>query len=105
MSNKNRFVIHNDAATPLIVNIEPECVRLSLPVGERVTVCETFQAEPLTLKVESEDGTTIISIWPGDGDVDVEKDGANAFDLIQKGIAPRPLLPGSPHSSAREMNR
>jgi hypothetical protein len=84
MINYSRFVIQNDLPGPAIVNIEPECVQISLPPGERVTVRDAFDKEPVTLKVESDRGETIISVWPGDGAVRVEKDGVDVFDLIEK---------------------
>lgn len=84
MTNHSRFVIQNDLSGPAIVNIEPECVQISLPPGEEVTVQDAFDKEPVTLKVESDNGETIISIWPGDGEVRVEKDGVDVFDLIGK---------------------
>ncbi len=84
MINYSRFVIQNDLSGPAIVNIEPECVQVSLPPGEKVTVHDAFDKEPVTLKVESDDGETIISLWPGDGAVRVEKDGVDVFDLIEK---------------------
>lgn len=84
MINRSRFVIQNDLSGPIIVNIEPECVQVSLSSGERVTVQDAFEKEPVTLKVESDKGDTIISVWPGDGEVRVEKDGVDVFDLIEK---------------------
>lgn len=85
MSHQNRYAIQNDLAGPLILNIEPECVQVSLAAGERVIVEDRFEAEPATLKVESDGGETIISLWPGDGAVRVEKDGVDVFDLVEKG--------------------
>jgi hypothetical protein len=85
MTKHSRFVIQNDLSGPVILNVEPECVHFSLAAGEKVTVQDTFEKEPVTLKVESESGDTIISVWPGDGDVWVEKDGVDIFDLIEKG--------------------
>jgi hypothetical protein len=66
------------------LNIEPEGVQFSLASGEKVIVRDTFESEPVTLRVESDRGDTIISIWPGDGEVRVVKDGVDLFDLIQK---------------------
>ena len=40
----------------------------------------------MTLKIESDQGDTIVSVWPGDGEVRVEKDGVDVFDLIEKGV-------------------
>ena len=86
MSNHNRFVIQNELSSPVIVNIEPECVQVSLSPGEKVTVQDAFEKEPVTLKIESDRGDTIVSVWPGDGEVRVEKDGVDVFDLIEKGV-------------------
>lgn len=84
MTNHSRFVIQNDLSGPVIVNIEPECVQVSLSPGETVTVQDVFDQDPVTLKVEYDRGDTIISVWPGDGAVRVEKDGIDVFDLIEK---------------------
>jgi hypothetical protein len=86
MTNHSRFVIQNDLSGPLIVNIQPECVQVSLSSGEQVMVQDAFDKEPMTLKVESDKGDTIISVWPGDGEVRVEKDGVDLFDLIEKSV-------------------
>jgi hypothetical protein len=85
MAHHSRFVIQNHLSGPVIVNIEPECLHVSLAAGEQVTVQDTFDKEPVTLKVESDRGDTIISVWPGDGEVRVEKDGVDVFDLLEKG--------------------
>ena len=86
MINHSRFVIQNDLPGPVIVNIEPECVQIALSSGEKVTVQDRFEREPVTLKIESDKGDTIVSVWPGDGEVRVEKDGVDVFDLIEKGV-------------------
>jgi hypothetical protein len=45
-----------------------------------------FTSAPVTVKLtESGEGGPLVSIWPGDGEVTVEKDGVAVFDLIQKG--------------------
>jgi hypothetical protein len=86
MTNHSRFAIQNDLSRPVIVNIEPECIQVSLSSGEKVTVQDVFEKLPVTLKVESDKGDIIISVWPGDGEVRVEKDGVDVFDLIEKGV-------------------
>lgn len=86
MNNHSRFVIQNDPSAPVIVNIEPECVQVSLPPGEKVTVQDAFDREPVTLRIESDRGDTIVSVWPGDGEVRVEKNGVDVFDVIEKGV-------------------
>lgn len=86
MPNQSRFVIQNDTETPFIVNVEPECAHVALAAGDKLTVTDRFENQPLTLKIESDDGDTIISIWPGDGEVRVEKDGIDVLESIQKPI-------------------
>lgn len=87
MSHQNQFVIQNGGSRPIIVNIEPECCHVSLANGEKVTVRESFDKEPLTLRVESDQGDTVISVWPGDGDVRVEKDGVDVLDVPRQSSA------------------
>lgn len=82
--NHSRFVIQNDVGSTLIVNIEPECVQVPLTLGEKLTVQDRFQNEPVTLKIESNTGETIISVWPGDGEVRVEKGGVDVFEIVEK---------------------
>lgn len=84
MTNYSRFLIQNDLPGPVIVNIEPECVQVALSSREKVMVRDTFELEPMTLKVESDNGETIISVWPGDGEVRVEKNGVDVFELIER---------------------
>jgi hypothetical protein len=87
MDGHNHFVIRNDSSEALTLNIEPEGAFFPLPKGEEVSVIEVFTSAPVTIKLSKSDkGQPIISIWPGDGEVRVEKNGANIFDLIQKGV-------------------
>lgn len=83
-THHNRFTIRNALAGPAIVNIEPECVRVELPPGEEMTVRDTYDEAPVTLKLESDRGETVLSIWPGDGDVRVEKDGVDVFEIVEQ---------------------
>ena len=85
MSRQSRFVIQNGLSGSIIVNIEPECVHVSLSPGEHVIVEDVFENEPVTLKVDSDNGDIIISVWPGDGDVRVEKDGVDGLGLGESG--------------------
>jgi len=69
----------------LTLNIEPEGCFFPLGKGEEVAVTDAFTSIPVTVKLtRSDKGDLIISIWPGDGDVRVEKDGVDVFDLIQQ---------------------
>lgn len=86
MSRRNQFVICNDSFPLLILNIEPEGAFYPLAKGEEVSVIDVYTANPVTVKLtNSPKGEPIVSIWPGDGDVRVEKEGVNLFDLLQKG--------------------
>lgn len=82
MRTESRFFIENDdCGKPLIINVEPECHHVGLANGERVTVHDSFACAPVSLHVEIDHGDVIISVWPGDGDVRVEKDGINLLEL------------------------
>jgi hypothetical protein len=87
MAHRNHFVIRNDLPKSLTLNIEPEGAFFSLGKGEEVSVTDVFTTAPVTVKLtNSAQGDPILSIWPGDGEVRVEKDGVDLFDLIQKGV-------------------
>ncbi|HWE40738.1 MAG TPA: hypothetical protein VG406_29630 [Isosphaeraceae bacterium] len=86
MSRRGQFLIRNDLSRLLILNIEPEGAFVPLAEGEEVSVIDDDEAEPVTVKLSnSARGEPILSIWPGDGDVRVEKDGVNVLDLNPKG--------------------
>jgi hypothetical protein len=86
MANHNHFVIRNDLSKSLTLFIEPEGALFPLGKGEAVSVTDVFTMAPVTVRVSSSDnGDPIVSIWPGDGDVRVEKDGIDVLDLIQNG--------------------
>lgn len=83
MANLSRFVIRNDLPKPVVLNIEPEGAFFPLGQGQEVSVTDVFTSAPVTLKLTSEaSGEPVISIWPGDGEVRVEKDGVNVLDLM-----------------------
>jgi len=85
MAHHNHFVIRNDLPGALILNIEPEGAFFSLKKGEEVSVIEVFKTAPVTVKLTSSDsGAPILSIWPGDGEVKVKKDGVDVLDLLQE---------------------
>jgi hypothetical protein len=86
MTQRSEFVICNDQSKILVLNIEPEAVRFALLKGEEVKVTHVFETSPVTIKLTaSERSELFLSIWPGDGDVMVLKDGINVLDLIQRG--------------------
>jgi hypothetical protein len=85
MTHHNRFIIRNDSPDSLTLNIEPEGAFFPLVRGEEVSVIDEFTTAPVTVRLTaSAKGDPILSIWPGDGEVRVEKDGVDIFDLIQK---------------------
>jgi hypothetical protein len=87
MSHHSRFIIQNDLSGLIVVNVEPESIQVPLASGEKVMVEDRFEKEPVTIKVEADKGDTIISLWPGDGKVRVEKDGLDVFESAEKGGA------------------
>jgi hypothetical protein len=85
MTQRNHFLIRNDFCRPLTLNIEPEGVLFPLHKGEEVSVTDIYTQAPVTVKLSSSDqGEPMISLWPGDGHMTVEKDGVAVFDLIPK---------------------
>lgn len=86
MTRRNQFVIRNDSSKSLTLNIEPEGAFFLLAKGQEVSVLDIFEGAPVTVKLtDSDKGEPVISLWPGDGDVKVEKDGVDVLDLIQNG--------------------
>jgi hypothetical protein len=74
-------VIHNDLPGPATVNVEPEGVFLSLGSGEEVAVVDEYTSHPVTVRLgETAGGAPVISIWPGDGEVRVERGGVNVLE-------------------------
>lgn len=85
MAHHNRFVIRNNLPRSLILNIEPEGAFFPLNRGEEVSVLDAFTTAPVTVTLaHSDGGDPVLSIWPGDGDVKVEKDGVDVLDLLQR---------------------
>jgi len=87
MARRNQFIISNSMAKPLLLAIEPEGSFYPLQKGQEVSVTDRYTSAPVTVKVtNSEQGDTILSIWPGDGDVTIEKDGVDVLDLVQTAL-------------------
>lgn len=82
MSNANEFLIDNDTGDDFAVHIEPECFVVQLKQGECLTVRDKYSIAPVTLRIGRDKlDRTVISIWPGDGDVVVERNGVNVTDV------------------------
>ena len=87
MARHNQFVVRNDLSKSLTLNIEPEGAFFRLGKGEEVSIMDVFTTAPVTVKLTSSDqGDPILSIWPGDGEVRVEKDGVDVLELLQQGV-------------------
>ena len=87
MIQHNHFVICNDLSPCLTLNIEPEGAFFPLSKGEEVSVIDVLKKVPVTVKLTNSDKDgVIVSIWPGDGEVRVEKDGVDVFELIKKAV-------------------
>lgn len=85
MAHSNHFLIRNDSPTPLTLNIEPEGAFVLLQKGEEVSVFEEFKKAPVSLRwTVADQGGSIVSLWPGDGEIRVEKDGIDVFELPQQ---------------------
>jgi hypothetical protein len=81
MAGQSKFVIQNDLGRPMILNIEPEGMFFRLDDGQEVSVTDSYHIAPVTLKIARENGgDPIVSIWPGDGEVKVEKDGIDVLE-------------------------
>ncbi len=88
MAQHNFFQIRNGFSKPLTLNIEPEGAFFPLAQGEQVSITEVYTRTPSVIKwSESAHGDAIVSIWPGDGEVKVEKDGIDVLELIERGAA------------------
>jgi len=82
MRSNNRFRICNNSAKPLELYIEPEGACYLLEKGQEVSVLDVFTTAPVTVMIATNDsGDPYISIWPGDGEVKVEKDGVDVLDI------------------------
>jgi hypothetical protein len=81
------FVLRNDLSKSLTLNIEPEGAFFPLHKGEEVSVIDVFTTIPVTVKLSNTDkGEPIVSLWPGDGELRVEKGGVDVLELIQQRV-------------------
>lgn len=81
MPTTTQFMIDNDSGDDFDVYIEPECFVVRMKQGDYLTVKESYSESPVTVRVgKDQAGRTVISLWPGDGDVVIEKDGVNVME-------------------------
>jgi hypothetical protein len=67
----------------LRLSIEPEGAVVSLRTGEEVEVIDEYTESPVTLRFSnSNEGEPILSIWPGDGSIRVEKGGEDVLESL-----------------------
>jgi len=83
MVTQSFFRIENDSPNKVVLYVEPEGAAFPLGAGEQVLVFDVYTKSPVTLRFsKSDEGDACISVWPGDGEVRVEKDGVNLHDLM-----------------------
>lgn len=83
MPNTTEFLIDNDTGEDFAVHIEPECFVVEMRDGDCLTVRDSYSVSPVTVRLgKNQSGRTVVSLWPGDGDVVVEKDGVNVMEGI-----------------------
>jgi len=81
MASETVFLVENDTDEDFDIYVEPECFLVRLEHGERVTVRDSYESAPVTVRIgKGESGERVLSLWPGDGDVVVEKNGINVMD-------------------------
>jgi hypothetical protein len=74
--------IENDSLKLVTLHVEPEGAAFPLHSGEIVSVFDAFTESPVTFTIsQSDEGDMCISVWPGDGKTQVEKEGIHVLDL------------------------
>lgn len=74
MSSISTFSIQNKTPRRIEGHLEPECWPFSIDVGESLMIRGTYDAEPPSIQLsDGENGPVFVAIFPGDGDVTVEK--------------------------------
>ncbi len=80
MPRDNRFTIRNESPRSLTLNVEPEGVFVSLAPGDGVVTDSCLEIPVAVIWTQTPDGEPAVSIWPGDGEVRVTKDGVDVLD-------------------------
>lgn len=81
----NQSVFRNACEVSLSLYIEPEGALFMLPPGEEVVLRDHYSKMPMTLKYSHDsEGGPILSIWPGDGELIVTKDGIDVLELLSQ---------------------
>lgn len=82
---RNRFILENDQTSDMIIVAEPEACELRLAKNEQVLITDDYDQSPVVIRVTSSPtGEPVLSVWPGDGDVRIEKNGVDILDIVQQ---------------------
>ena len=82
MGNTATFFVENDCESVPAVHVEPEGLVVALESKEKILVHDDYKESPVTLVVsEIEVGERVLSIWPGDGNTIVTKNGKDVLDM------------------------
>ncbi len=82
MARNTTFIIENDAEKDFDVFVEPEGVMVRLVQNEKIVVTDKYEEAPVTLRISrDDDGNVLMSVWPGDGDTKVEKNGVDVLEI------------------------
>lgn len=80
MKKNNRFTVENSLPYVLALNIEPVGMLVELPKEGEVEIIDEYENEPVSLRLSTlEDGSLVLSVWPGDGEVQVLLNGRNVL--------------------------
>ena len=75
------FIIENTSADDVTLYVEPEGHVVALAPQESVVVKDEFDKAAVVVRLSKElDGAMALSIWPGDGDTMVLKDGKDVLN-------------------------
>lgn len=81
MTIRSSFEIHNESTKTLEFHLEPECWSFYLKKGESATIRGEYDREPPSIQFsDSDDGAIFGAVFPGDGDVVIEKNGVIIID-------------------------
>jgi hypothetical protein len=72
--------IRNKLADEIVLNLEPESVLVRLRSGESVNVFDEGGLSNARLDLSRLRGDLVISLWPGDGGLRVEKNGVDIMN-------------------------
>ena len=84
MPNSTEFLIENDCTSDISIWVEPWAHPVPLSPGEEIVVRDVYRKSSVTVRVSTDDaGSPMLSIWPGDGDTVVTKNGQDVVDWLR----------------------